>query len=137
MWLSFFKRGESEALREPRSEPVVRPRGDQQAELDEAEADGGSATRSLIDRVVQGSCLGRGRRGRSNRGLHREAKSGAPLGVEYIDVLGNRRSLRLPSSCAGRRSVYQSEYRRISCLSPFIKCDAFIDQPLQFIQFRR
>ena len=58
---------------------------------------------------------------------------GVQLGAGYAAGLGNQRSLRLPSSCAGRRFVCQSEYRGISCLSPFINCDAFIDQLLQFI----
>ena len=96
-----------------------------------------SVTHSLIDRVGRRSCRGRGRRGRSDRGSHRGATSGAPLGGEYIDVLGNRRLPRLPSNCAGRRSVGRPEYRRISCLSPFIKSDVFLDRLLQFIEFRR
>jgi len=53
------------------------------------------------------------------------------LGYGYVRGLGGRRSLRLRSNGASR----QSGDRRISCPSPFIKCDAFIDQLLQVIQF--
>ena len=58
----------------------------------------------------------------------------ALLGDRYGGELGPRRSLRLQSKIVGHRAGSLSQASRISCPSPFIKRNTFIDQLFQFIQ---